>query len=193
MRSTTTYAEFLDQHNALFGTLHHITAAVDNAAETIVHALRNGNKALLCGNGGSAADAQHFAAELVGRFERDRKALPAIALTTDNSIVTAVANDFGFETIFSRQVEALARPGDVLVGISTSGTSKNVIRAVEAARALGVKSIGLLGRDGGELATLVEIPVVVPHSVTARIQEAHIFLIHYWCSVVEQNLFVSGN
>jgi D-sedoheptulose 7-phosphate isomerase len=191
MPLTKTYREFLDEHSTLFGTLHRIGSAVTDAGELIVRALRNGNKALLCGNGGSAADAQHFAAELVGRFEQERRALPAIALTTDTSIVTAVANDYGFEAIFSRQVEGLARRGDVIIGISTSGNSRSVIHAVESARALGVNSIGLLGRDGGELASLVEVPVVVPHAVTARIQEAHIFIIHYWCAFIEADLFPS--
>jgi D-sedoheptulose 7-phosphate isomerase len=186
-----TYGDLLEDHSRLFGTLRQIASPVAEAANLIVQTLRNGNRALMCGNGGSASDAQHFAAELVGRFEKDRKALPAIALTTDSSILTSVANDYGYETVFSRQVQGLATPGDVLIGISTSGNSRNVVVAVESARAMGVSSIGLLGRDGGKLASLVDIPVVVPHAVTARIQEAHIFIIHYWSSFAEQNLFLS--
>jgi D-sedoheptulose 7-phosphate isomerase len=183
------YSDLLEEHNALFGRLHQIMSQVTGAADLILDTLRSGRKVLICGNGGSASDAQHFAAELVGRFERERNALPAIALTTDTSILTAVGNDYGYETVFSRQVEGLAISGDVLVGISTSGNSRNVILAVTTAKERGVKCIGLLGRDGGELASLVDIPVVVPHAVTARIQEAHIFIIHLWSSFVEQKLF----
>jgi D-sedoheptulose 7-phosphate isomerase len=189
MHLATAYSAFLDEHNALFEKLHEITADVSRAGELILQTLKSSNKLLVCGNGGSASDAQHFAAELVGRFERERNALPAIALTTDTSILTAVGNDYGYETVFSRQVEGLAVPGDVLVGISTSGNSRNVILAVKSAKERRVKSIGLLGRDGGELALVVDIPVVVPHAVTARIQEAHIFIIHLWSSFVEQKLF----
>jgi D-sedoheptulose 7-phosphate isomerase len=189
MPSSKSYAENLGEHIALFNNLQQVQLTVVKAAESIARTLRDGKKVLACGNGGSAADAQHFAAELVGRFETERRALPSIALTTDSSILTAVANDYGHERVFSRQVEGLATPGDLLVGISTSGNSTNVMLAVESAKKMGVKSIGLLGRDGGPLASLVDIPVVVPHSVTARIQEAHIFIIHYWCSVVEQALF----
>jgi D-sedoheptulose 7-phosphate isomerase len=191
MPSNRSYADYIEEHIALFAILQHIKPAVTEAADLIAHVLHDGKKVLVCGNGGSAGDAQHFAAELIGRFETERKALPAIAITTDSSIVTAVANDYGYERVFSRQVEGLATSGDLLIGISTSGNSKNVILAVESAKAKGVTSIGLLGRDGGELAPLVDIPVVVPHSVTARIQEAHIFIIHYWCSVVERSLFPS--
>jgi D-sedoheptulose 7-phosphate isomerase len=189
MHLARAYSDFLDEHNALFEKLHGIAADVFQAAELILQTLKTSHKLLVCGNGGSASDAQHFAAELVGRFERERNALPAIALTTDTSILTAVGNDYGYETVFSRQVEGLAIPGDVLVGISTSGNSRNVILAVKSAKERRVKSIGLLGRDGGELALVVDIPVVVPHAVTARIQEAHIFIIHLWSSFVEQKLF----
>ncbi len=191
MQLTKMYRDLLDAHQTLFGTLQGMTSEIAVAAEAIVGALRGGHKVLLCGNGGSAADAQHFAAELVGRFEKNRRALAAIALTTDSSIVTSVANDYGYETVFSRQVEALAASGDILIGISTSGNSGNIIRAVESAKAMGVKSIGLLGRDGGKLAALVDLPVVIPHAVTARIQEAHTFIIHFWSAVAEQSLFPS--
>jgi D-sedoheptulose 7-phosphate isomerase len=189
MHPAKSYSDLLDEHNAVFGGLHQIMAQVTEAAAVIVETLRSGGKLLICGNGGSAADAQHFAAELMGRFERERRALPAIALGTDTSVLTALANDYGYERVFARQVEGLAIPGDVLIGISTSGGSKNVTLAVTSAKNMGVKSIGLLGRDGGPLASEVNIPVIVPHSVTARIQEAHNFIIHYWCFLVETTLF----
>jgi D-sedoheptulose 7-phosphate isomerase len=165
-----------------------LRAAIVQAAHVIVAALRRGNKVLLCGNGGSAADAQHIAAEIVGRFKAERDGLPAIALTTDTSILTAVGNDYGFENVFARQMRALAREGDVLVAISTSGNSENVIRAVEMARESGVTSIGLLGRDGGRLAALVDIALVVPSQDTARIQEAHITIGHIICELLDEAL-----
>jgi D-sedoheptulose 7-phosphate isomerase len=183
------YFAHLDDHRSLFSRLGDLASEVTRSAEVIVETLRSGNKILICGNGGSAADAQHFAAELVGRFERERRAFPAIALTTDTSILTALGNDYGYERVFSRQVEALGVAGDAVIGISTSGHSKNVILAVRSAKEKGLKSIGLLGRDGGELASYVDIPVTVPHSVTAYIQEAHIFIIHFWASLAETELF----
>jgi D-sedoheptulose 7-phosphate isomerase len=141
------------------------------------------------GNGGSAADAQHFAAEMVGRFLMERKALPAIALTTDTSILTAVGNDYGFDEIFTRQVEALANPGDILIGISTSGNSLNVKRALEAGKHIGVKTIGLLGRNGGEIGPIVDSNLTVPSFETPRIQEAHLIIIHILCDLIEKGLF----
>jgi len=158
----------------------------------LASALKNGHKVLTMGNGGSAADAQHLAAELVGRFLMERKALPAIALTTDTSILTAVGNDYGFDEVFKRQVEALARPGDILIGISTSGNSKNVVRALEAGREIGVTTIGLLGRDGGEIGQLVDLALTVPSPDTPRIQEAQLFIIHVLCDLLEKDLFNSG-
>lgn len=183
------YSDFLDEHNTLFSKLYEIAPDVIKAAELMANSIKTGNRILICGNGGSAADAQHLAAELVGRFEKERKALPAIALTTDTSIITALGNDYGFDTIFSRQVEGLGVAGDTLIGISTSGNSKNVILAMKAARNGGIKSIGLLGNDGGGLASKCNLAVIVPHSVTARIQEAHIFIIHFWAAYVEKQLF----
>ncbi len=165
-----------------------LSATIAQAAHVIVAALQRGNKVLLCGNGGSAADAQHIAAEIVGRFKAERNGFPAIALTTDASILTAVGNDYGFEDVFARQMRALAREGDVLLAISTSGNSENVIRAVEVARESGIISIGLLGRDGGRLAALVEIALVVPSQDTARIQEAHITIGHIICELVDEAL-----
>ena len=157
-------------------------------AQDMAERLKRGCRILVCGNGGSAADAQHFAAELSGRYVKERRALAGIALTTDTSALTAIGNDYGFEKIYSRQVEALGRPGDLLVGISTSGNSPNVILAVEAAKALGLKTLGLLGRDGGKLNDLCDESLVVPSSVTARIQEVHQMIYHFWCEVIDANL-----
>lgn len=152
-------------------------------------ALKQGHKVLIMGNGGSAADAQHFAAELVGRFLLERKALPAIALTTDSSILTAVGNDYGFDEVFKRQVEALAQPGDVVIGISTSGKSNNVFHALTAANQTGCKTIGLLGRDGGNIAGIVDVNLTVPVQYTPYIQGAHGAIIHIICDLVEKELF----
>lgn len=166
-----------------------LAPALAAVAQILVEALGTGRKVLIMGNGGSAADAQHFAAELVGRFLINRRALPAIALTTDSSILTAIGNDFGFDEIFQRQIEALAEPGDVVVGISTSGNSPNVLRALAAARASGCQTIGLLGKDGGAIASQVDLALVVPSEETPRIQEAHVTIIHILCDLVEQTLF----
>jgi D-sedoheptulose 7-phosphate isomerase len=183
------YYAYLEEHRTLFSDLHHIAPEIINAGNLMLNTLRKGNKLLLCGNGGSAADAQHFAAELVGRFERERQALPAFALTTDSSILTALGNDYGFNTIFSRQVEALGIAGDTVLGISTSGNSENVVLAMHTAKDKGINRVGLLGCDGGRLASCVDIAVIVPHAVTARIQEAHGFLIHFWAAIIEAELF----
>ncbi|MEZ4485275.1 MAG: D-sedoheptulose 7-phosphate isomerase [Syntrophotaleaceae bacterium] len=150
-------------------------------------ALRDGRKVLIMGNGGSAADAQHFAAELVGRFLLERKALPAIALTTDSSILTAVGNDYGFDEIFRRQVEALAQAGDVVIGISTSGMSNNVFHALTEANAIGCKTVGLLGRSGGNIAGIVDVDLTVPVQETPLIQAAHGAIIHILCDLVEKS------
>ncbi|MBD1401021.1 D-sedoheptulose 7-phosphate isomerase [Pelobacter sp. M08fum] len=163
-----------------------LTPAIISTVTVIVAALNAGKKLLIMGNGGSAADAQHFAAEFVGRFLRERRALPAIALTTDTSLLTAVGNDFGFDQIFKRQVEALAQPGDVVIGISTSGNSANVALAMTAAQQLGSTTIGLLGRDGGIITPLSDIQLTVPVQETPHIQEAHITIIHLICDLVEQ-------
>ncbi len=162
---------------------------VAECARMLIDTLRSGQKILIMGNGGSAADAQHFAAELVGRFLLERRALPAIALTTDTSILTAIGNDYGFDDIFKRQVEALAKPDDLLIGISTSGNSTNIKRAFTAGKMLGVKTIGLLGRDGGELVSMTDLDLTVPSIETPRIQEAHLVMIHILCDLVEKGLF----
>jgi len=159
------------------------------AAEVMVAALRGGGRILACGNGGSAADAQHFAAELVGRFECERAAMSAIALTTDTSILTAIANDCDYSRVFARQVEALGRPGDVLLGISTSGGSASVLAAFDAARAAGVTTVALTGRDGGRVGAAADIHVNVPAASTARVQEVHRTLLHAVCALIERELY----
>jgi D-sedoheptulose 7-phosphate isomerase len=154
----------------------------------LAEALRAGGKVLTFGNGGSAADAQHLAGELVGRFQRQRVALPALALTTDAAVVTAIANDLGYENVFARQVEAHGRPGDVAVAISTSGRSPNVLVALRAARERGLVTVGLTGNGGGEVAPLVDHLIDVPHRDTARIQEVHAMVVHVLCQIVEEAL-----
>jgi D-sedoheptulose 7-phosphate isomerase len=185
------FARKLQDHMELFERLPALSAAVGKGAALMVSALAAGGKVMLCGNGGSAADSQHMAAELVGRFVKERRALAAVALTTDTSALTSIGNDYGFEDVFARQVAGLGRAGDCLIAISTSGNSRNVIRAAQAARSLGIHTIGLLGRDGGELARHCDVPIVVPSTTTARIQEAHIFIGHTLCAMVEEALGLS--
>lgn len=160
-----------------------------HAVERVAETFRQGKKVLLLGNGGSASDAQHLAAEWVGRFRREREALPAIALTANSSDLTAIGNDYGFDAVFSRQVEAHGTPGDLLLAISTSGNSPNVLGAVRVAKARGLFTVGLSGRGGGKLASLVDLSLVVPSDVTARIQEAHITFCHVLCDQVDEALF----
>lgn len=164
---------------------------IDRCCDTIVSTMRDGKKILVMGNGGSAADAQHMAAEFVGRFLLERKALPAIALTTDTSILTAVGNDYGFDQVFSRQIQALAVPGDLVFGISTSGNSENVLKALHAAEEIGCKTVGLLGKRGGAIAAAVDLNLTVPVQETPRVQEAHLTIIHIICDLVEKELFSS--
>jgi len=167
-------------------------AAIASAGTALAAALKGGRKALACGNGGSAADSQHFAAEIVGRFERERPGMPAIALTVDTSALTAIANDYDFDRVFSRQVEALGQPGDVLLGISTSGNSKNVIEAIKAAHAKGMVVIALTGRDGGAMAKMLrpgDHHLNVAHPRTMRVQEVHLLAIHCLCEVVDNVIF----
>ena len=162
-----------------------LTANITPVAERIGDAIRAGNKILIMGNGGSAADAQHIAAELVGRYKIERRGLAAIALTTDSSVLTAWGNDYSYETVFSRQVEALARPGDIVWGISTSGNSANVVRAFEAARLVGATTFGLLGRAGGKLAAMSELSVIIPLEQTDQIQCAHQIVYHAICAYLD--------
>lgn len=155
----------------------------------MVETFKSGGKLLVMGNGGSAADAQHFVAEIVGRFKMERKGLPAIALSTDTSILTAIGNDYGFDKVFRRQVEALAVPGDLVIGISTSGNSPNVLQALELARESGCRTVGLLGKDGGTIKDVCELALIVPTNDTPRVQEGHITIIHIVCDLLEKTLF----
>lgn len=166
-----------------------LSSEIEKSANLIIDAFKKGKKLLICGNGGSAADSQHFAAEMVGRYKKDRKGLPALALTTDTSILTAVANDYGFDTIFEKQVEALGEKGDVFFAISTSGNSPNVLKAIEKAKNKGMKAIGLSGKSGGKMKGLNDIDLIVPSSNTPRIQESHITIIHIICELVEGGMF----
>jgi D-sedoheptulose 7-phosphate isomerase len=169
-------------------TAKKLSQKIAKAAELIIRTYKNGNKVLLCGNGGSAADCQHIAAEFVGRFKKNRKALPAIALTTDTSILTAVSNDYGYDFLFVRQVEALGKRGDLLFVLSTSGNSINIIRATKVAKKIGIYTVGLLGGNGGKLKNIVDLPIIVPAKSSDRIQEVHITIGHIICDLVEQKL-----
>ena len=182
-------ANFKDQladHLQVMQALSSIEPAITTAGKLMVSTLIAGNKILLCGNGGSAADSQHIAAEIIGRFETERHALGAIALTTDTSIITAVGNDYGYDHIFSRQVQGLGNSGDLLMAYSTSGNSSNVLRAVEAAKAKGMTVISLTGKGGGKLSELADIDLCMPSVNTARIQEAHAFVGHLLCAYVDE-------
>ncbi|MFA4905726.1 MAG: D-sedoheptulose 7-phosphate isomerase [Candidatus Margulisiibacteriota bacterium] len=162
---------------------------IEQAALLMIEALKAGRKIFFFGNGGSAADSQHLAAELVGRYRKERRSLPALALSTDTSILTAIGNDYGFELVFARQIEGLGEKGDVAFGLSTSGNSKNVIEGILKAKEKGLKTIGLLGGDGGRISRIVGLAIVVPCRATPRIQECHITIGHILCSLIEQELF----
>ncbi len=179
----------LNQHLEVFQrVLAENIENIEECAALIAETFERGGKVLICGNGGSAADAQHIAAEFVGRYETEREALPAIALTTDTSALTALANDYDFERIFARQVDALAREGDLLIAISTSGNSPNVISAVMKARQIGCKILGMTGAKGKKLASVCDKCVLVPSERTARIQEAHITIAHIWCEIIDDKI-----
>lgn len=169
--------------------IKNLAPKIEEVARLMIEALKAGRKILFFGNGGSAADSQHLAAELIGRYRKERASLPAIALNCDTSILTAVGNDYGFEKIFSRQIEGLAAKGDVAFGISTSGNSKNVIVGIEKAKEIGCQTIGLLGCDGGRIGEIVDLPIIVACKATPRIQECHITIGHILCSLIEQELF----
>jgi D-sedoheptulose 7-phosphate isomerase len=172
-------------HLESFALVEDLIQPLEESAKICVESLKNGGKILLCGNGGSAGDAQHIAAELTGRYKKERKALAAIALTTDTSALTAIGNDYGFDRVFERQVEALSQKGDVVIGISTSGQSQNVILALQKARLIGAKTIGFSGKDGGKIKELCDITLISPSFDTPRIQEIHIFLGHTLCQLIE--------
>lgn len=185
----TAISAIFNAHFSAIEALRQQEDEIQQLGDRLIACLQGGHRIFLCGNGGSAADAQHIAAEMVCRFETQRRALPAIALTTDTSALTAIGNDLGYDQVFARQVEALARPGDVLIGLSTSGNSRNVIAAVQQAKEMGVATLGLLGgvgnRRGGNLLNLVDYALVAPSDTTARIQECHILVGHIWCAMVD--------
>ncbi|WP_367868562.1 D-sedoheptulose 7-phosphate isomerase [Pedobacter sp. WC2423] len=181
--------EELNHHkNTIDQVIAKLVPGIENGCKLVTDTVLAGGKVLLAGNGGSAADAQHIAAELTGRYVKDRKALPAIALTVDTSALTAISNDYGFERVFARQVEAFARPGDLFIAISTSGNSPNIIQALHTAREMGCKILGLSGRDGGQMNNLCDLNIIIPDDVTARIQEMHILIGHIFCKAVD-NLY----
>jgi D-sedoheptulose 7-phosphate isomerase len=183
--------QFFDSADLKYAAAEVLSKPIADAVSALVGCITSGGKVLTCGNGGSAADAQHFAAEFVGRFERERPGLAAVALTTDSSILTAIGNDYDFNSIFSKQVQALGAPGDVLLAISTSGNSANVIAAIEAARAKEMVVISLTGHKGGkmrELLTETDVLICVPHERTARIQEVHLLVVHCLCDAVDLQL-----
>jgi D-sedoheptulose 7-phosphate isomerase len=185
------YGASIDEHLRTFEDLRSLLPTIAKAADEVVSCLLGGGKVLILGNGGSAADSQHFAAELVGRFVEERRALPAIALTTDTSILTAVANDYGYDRVFERQVEAFGQEGDVLVAISTSGRSPGVVQAATMASKLGMKVISLTGQSGGPLAEDADVAIRVPSTTTARVQEAHIFVVHSICAEVDRSVLAA--
>ncbi len=177
--------EFEAHKKTIERTIEKLIPDVERASQLIIDTLKNGNKILLCGNGGSASDAQHIAAELTGRYKSERKGLPGIALNTDTSTLTAIANDYGYDKVFDRQVEALANRGDLLIGISTSGNSTNVINALKVAKEMGCRSLGLSGRDGGTMNEVCDLNIIVPSNDTPRIQEMHILIGHTLCQAVD--------
>ena len=180
--------EFLAHQETIEKTIQTMQEPLLKASKLAVETLRAGNKILICGNGGSAADAQHFAAELTGRYKTERRGLPGIALTPDTSALTAIGNDYGYDRVFDRQVEALSQKGDLLIGISTSGNSTNVINALKVAREMGCKTLGLTGRDGGAMNDLCDVNLVVPSDDTPRIQEMHILFEHTICQIIDNEL-----
>ena len=184
--------EFNNHAKVCYATLKSIDIQIENAANTCIKCLKNGGKLLIFGNGGSAADAQHIAAEIVGRYKVERKGLAAIALTTDTSIITSIGNDYGFPQLFERQVQALANKDDVLIGLSTGGTSDNVINALKLAENIGCKTIGFSGKGGGDFNKLCDINLVVASDDTPRIQEIHILIGHIICHLIDQ-AFINSN
>ncbi len=183
-----TFRDIIFQHREALKAVEENRNNIVLLSRLLRNTLKENNKIIICGNGGSAADAQHFAAELVGRFNKNRRPLPAIALTTDTSIITAVANDFGFKEIFKKQIEAWGKKGDILIAISTSGNSENVIEAVKTAKQKGIKTVGLVGKNGGKIKKIVDLPIVIQSKSTARIQEMHILILHTVAEIIENSL-----
>ena len=179
------FEEAIREHQSMMASLSEVWPSLVAAAEAVIQRVRNGGAVFWFGNGGSATQALHFATELVGRFERERPGIRSYALVADTSLITAVANDYSFDVIFARQIESLCRPGDVAIGLSTSGNSANVLQGVDAAASMGALTVGFTGGEGGKLARSVDIPIVVPHPRTCRVQEAHLFLGHTLCELVE--------
>ena len=182
------FHEFQAHLNTIIKVIEHSQVDLSKASKLVVDTLKNGNKILLCGNGGSAADAQHIAAELTGRYKTERRGLPGIALTTDTSALTAIGNDYGYDRVFDRQFEALANSGDLLIGISTSGNSKNIISTLKLAKEMKCSTIGFSGRDGGAMNDICDVNLVVPSDDTPRIQEMHILFGHTICQIVDNEL-----
>lgn len=185
---TSIFSKAIEDHLAVVAALRDQQSQLEGIAQAMTHAVLGGKKVLWCGNGGSAADSQHLAAELMGRFRRERCAVPSIALTTDTSVLTAVGNDYGYERVFQRQVEALCTEGDVLVGISTSGSSKNVCAALRTARQIGAFTVAFTGQSGGEIAAIADVSLRIASNDTARIQEGHILCGHMLCDWVERSV-----
>ena len=185
--------ESIEEHKKVLSSLEKYIPLIEKIASLCISSLKKGGKIVFCGNGGSAADSQHLAAELVGRFLKEKRPLSSLALSTNTSILTALGNDYGFEYTFSKQVEALLKPEDVLVAISTSGNSKNVIEAVKKAKEIKAKTIGLLGKGGGKLKKIVDLPLVIESNNTARIQEMHILVGHILCKLIEEEYIGKSN
>ena len=177
----------LDEHIKNTKSIYKLIPKINNLTNNIISAFKEEKKILICGNGGSAADAQHFSSELIGKYEKERSSFPAIALTTDSSAITAISNDFGFDNVFSRQIEGLGDPGDILIVISTSGNSKNLIKAIETAKKKNIKCIALLGKKGGLISEMVDLEIIIPSNRTSRIQEMHGLIIHIICGLIESN------
>ena len=184
---TENLSNAITQHQVMFNQLNALIPQIIEVADELRACIKRGGKILLCGNGGSAADSQHIAAEIVGRYKKERRGLAAIALTTDTSILTSVGNDYGYDYIFARQIEALCRPEDVVIGITTSGNSSNVVKAMIEANTIGATTVGLTGGSGGQLKELCKFNLVMPSNDTPRIQEAHIFVGHSLCDLLEAN------
>lgn len=188
--NSPTFQQSLDELCSVAASCASLETAVDSAGEAILHALKNGHKLLTCGNGGSAADALHLAEELVGRYSRERRALAGLCLNSDPTAITCICNDYGYEYVFSRAVEALGKPGDVLVGFTTSGNSVNVLNAFEAAKKIGITTILLSGKSGGKSRGICDHEMIVPSENTARIQEIHTLILHQWLELIDDHDWV---